>query len=576
MHSFADNPITRSVYLADPSGFVANNRLYVVCTHDQAGATDYGQLVDYYIFSTSDFSSWQNHGIVFDARYDTSWANLAYAPDMAVRNGKYYLYFPDGGDSIGVAVGNSPTGPFSDPIGRSLVNKSMPNCNVQWCFDPGVFVDDNGQAYLYFGGGGPGNARVIRLNSDMTSTSGDAITINAPNFFEAAYMHKRNGTYYFSYCTEGLKIDYMTSSSPTSGFQHRGTVLNNPWDNLGNNNHHSIVEFQGQWYIFYHNRTVSNSVYQRSVCIDHLYYNGDGTIQLVNDTRAGVSPISPTTTTSTYTTTSSYTTTTAGGGGNVTVRARGTQGGERLEIQSNGTTVASFTMSTDYANFSADASGTIRVAFTNDDDVSDGMDIQVDYVDIDGTRYQAEDQATNTGVWQDDSCGGSYSEWLHCDGYIEFGSAGTTTTSAGSTTTSYGSTSTTTSTSGGGNIVVRARGETGNEQIRITANGSSVGTFTVSTSYQNYSASGSGTIRVEFINDDGGDYDVQVDYVDIDGSRQQAEDQATNTGVYQDGSCGGSYSEWLHCEGYIEFGSGSGTTTSTASTTTSSGGWWWW
>jgi hypothetical protein len=276
------------------------------------------------------------------------------------------------------------------------------------------------------------------------------------------------------------------------------------------------------------------------------------------------------------TTTSSYssTTTSSGGSGNVTVRARGTKGGERLEIQSNGTTVATFTMSTSYANYSANVSGTLRVAFTNDDGQSDGMDIQVDYADIDGTRYQAENQATNTGVWQNDSCGGSNSEWLQCDGYIEFGSSGTTTTSSWSSTTSSGGS--TTSTSGGGNIVVRARGETGNEQIRITANGSTVGTFTVSTSYQNYSASGSGTIRVEFTNDDGADYDVQVDYVDIDGSRQQAEDQATNTGVYQDGSCGGSYSEWLHCPGYIEFGGGSGTTTSTAGTTTSSGGWWWW
>ena len=105
-----------------------------------------------------------------------TWANRAYAPDMIYRNGNYYLYFPDGANAIGVAVSSSPTGPFTDPLGRALVSRSTPNANVQWLFDPGVFIDDDGQAYLYFGGGGPGNARVIRLNSDMISTSGSAIT----------------------------------------------------------------------------------------------------------------------------------------------------------------------------------------------------------------------------------------------------------------------------------------------------------------------------------------------------------------------------------------------------------------
>jgi hypothetical protein len=416
----ADNPLVTSVYTADPAGFVANGRLYVICSHDKAGATDYNQLFDYILLSSADLATWQNHGVVFDARTDTSWANLAYAPDMAVKNGKYYLYFPDGGDSIGVAVGNSPEGPFSDPIGRSLVNKNMPNCNVQWCFDPGIFVDDNGQAYLYFGGGGPGNARVIRLNSDMTSVNGDAVTIDAPNFFEAAYMHKRNGTYYFSYSTTsdaGMRIDYMTSSNPMSGFQYRGTILDNPWDNLNNNNHHSIVEYEGQWYIFYHNRTLSNSVYQRSVCLDYLYYNSDGTIQRVNATREGVDPV-----TSTSSPTPEPTPTpTHDPNANITVRARGTMGGEILELHIDGNIVATWTMTTSYEDYYASGSGsTIEVHFTNDDELENGMDIQVDYLIYNNTTYQAEDQEVNTGVYIDGSCGGSYSEMLQCNGYIRF------------------------------------------------------------------------------------------------------------------------------------------------------------
>jgi endo-1,4-beta-xylanase len=177
------------------------------------------------------------------------------------------------------------------------------------------------------------------------------------------------------------------------------------------------------------------------------------------------------------------------------------------------------------------------------------------------------------------------------------GSSSTTTSSYNSTTTSSWN-STTTSNSGSGNITVRARGTTGNERIEIRVNGSTVATHTLTTSYANYSANGSGTIQVAFTNDDNGDADVQVDYITVDGTTYQAENQATNTGVYQDGSCGGSNSEWLHCNGYIEFNTGgttnpttttsswnSTTTSSWNSTTTSNwnstttsnwGGWWWW
>jgi arabinoxylan arabinofuranohydrolase len=289
----ADNPLVSHVYTADPAARVYNGRMYVVTSHDLDTQSGY-DMVDYTMFSSDDMINWRDHGIVFDVDADTTWASRAYAPDMIYRNGNYYLYFPDGANAIGVAVSSSPTGPFIDPLGRALVSRSTPNANVQWLFDPGVFVDDDGQAYLYFGGGAPGNARVIRLNSDMISTSGPAITLDVPNFFEALYMHKRNGVYYLSYSTTpatGFRIDYMTSNSPTSGFTHRGTILPNPWQN-GNNNHHSILEHNGQWYIFYHNRAVANergaSSFQRSINVDRLFYNGDGTIQQVSNGPAGV------------------------------------------------------------------------------------------------------------------------------------------------------------------------------------------------------------------------------------------------------------------------------------------------
>ncbi|MCW8126553.1 endo-1,4-beta-xylanase [Microbulbifer halophilus] len=291
----ADNPLVSQIYTADPAARVFDGRMYVITTHDQDDQSDYSDLHDYTMFSSDDMVNWQDHGVVFDSRTDTDWANLAYAPDIIERNGQYYLYFPDGASSIGVAVSDSPTGPFTDPLGGPLVDRNTPNANVDWVFDPGVFIDDDGQAYLYFGGGGPGNARVIRLNDDMISTSGAAITLDVPNFFEALYMHKRNGTYYLSYSTNneaGLAIDYMTSNSPISGFVHRGTVLPNPWENNNNNNHQSILSFENQWYIFYHNRAVANargaSTYQRSINSDRLFYNGDGSIQQVNAGSAGV------------------------------------------------------------------------------------------------------------------------------------------------------------------------------------------------------------------------------------------------------------------------------------------------
>jgi peptidoglycan/xylan/chitin deacetylase (PgdA/CDA1 family) len=163
----------------------------------------------------------------------------------------------------------------------------------------------------------------------------------------------------------------------------------------------------------------------------------------------------------------------------------------------------------------------------------------------------------------------SSSSWWWWSSTTTSNSASTTTSTwSSSTTSNWGSS--TTSIGGSGNISVRARGVTGNEKIEIRVNGSAVATYTVSTSYQNYSANGSGTIQVAFINDDGGDYDVQVDYITVDGTTYQAENQSTNTGVYQDGSCGGSNSEWLHCEGYIEFSIGGSTTPVPGTTTTSS------
>jgi len=279
---------------------------------------------------------------------------------------------------------------------------------------------------------------------------------------------------------------------------------------------------------------------------------------------------------STTTTSGGYTTTTTSGGGGgsntIVVRARGTGGGEHIYLSLDGNTIGDWNLTTSYQNYSASTnnSGDINVCFDNDD--GENMDVQIDYITVNGSTRQAEDQTYNTGVWQNNECGGGdgRSEWLHCEGCIGFGSVSggggaTTTTAAGTTTTSGGYTTTTTSGGGGSNsIVVRARGTNGDEHINLTVGGSQIGSWTLSTSMNNYSAStnNTGGINVVFDND-GTNRDVQVDYITVNGSTRQAENQGTNTAVWQNGSCGGSNSEWMHCNGYIGFGDvgGGGTTT---------------
>ncbi len=257
-------------------------------------------MVDYHVFSSSDLANWQDHGVVLDAA-DIPFATKLYAPDCAydAASGKYYLYFPDSGSTIGVAVSDDPGGPFTNPV--QLVTKQTPGAaDVDWLFDPTAFVDDDGEVYLYFGGGQPDtgdNARVIRLNSDMVSLKdASTTTIVVPDFFEASFLFKREGKYYFSYSTtfqnHAPTIDYMISDDPMTGFEYVGTVIPNPDGNNGNNNHHSMVEYEGQWYVFYHNRVIANrdgySDYQRSITLDKLSWDENGHMVPVSATRGEV------------------------------------------------------------------------------------------------------------------------------------------------------------------------------------------------------------------------------------------------------------------------------------------------
>ena len=237
---FADYPIASHRFLADPGAIVYNGRVYLYCSNDDDNLVDANggyRMTSIVCISSSDLKNWTDHGVVFEVPRDASWANRSWAPSPVEKDGKFFLYFGNGGNGIGVAVADNPLGPFKDPLGKRLIETNTPGvmpAEHMWLFDPMAFIDDDGQAYLYFGGNGDDNVRVIKLNKDMISVDGPAIKLSALYFFEAAWMHKYNNKYYFSYSTQPraqMRIDYMISDHPTSGFTYGGVVSMQPPDN---------------------------------------------------------------------------------------------------------------------------------------------------------------------------------------------------------------------------------------------------------------------------------------------------------------------------------------------------------
>jgi len=291
----AHNPLVTQIFTADPNAIVYGDKIYVYTSHDVDGQSGF-DMVDYHAYSSDDMVNWQDHGVLIHAN-ELPWAGNLYAPGACSKNGKYYLYIPNSGSAIGVAVADDPGGPFVDPLGKALVSKSFPNADVPWLFDPACFIDDDGQGYLYFGGGDNGgqNARVVRLNDDMISIKDSmATTIPTVAFFEASFMHKHEGKYYFSYSSNftsghNAALEYLIGDSPMSGFEHQGKLLDNANINNGNNNHGSVIEFGGKHYLFYHNRKLQqelgvDKVNNRSIAVQELTYAADGTIPTLSMT----------------------------------------------------------------------------------------------------------------------------------------------------------------------------------------------------------------------------------------------------------------------------------------------------
>ena len=304
----ADDHIFSLRYMADPWTMEYNGRLYIFASHDRyEPGTQYNSIKDIVCISTDDMKNWTDHGEVFSIR-DSKWgAKLTWAPSVVERNGKFYLYYSDGMERIGVAISDSPTGPYIDNHSGPIVDKNTPGVGKgggrwgMWCFDPSVLIDDDGQAYMYFGGSSPENSRIIKLKANMIEVDGAAVKANTPGFFEASFVHKYKGKYYYSYSGHHYfspsSIEYVTSDKPMEGFDNVKVAMRTPPVNDGFNHHQSIFEFKGNWYMAYHNRqlAVENGIedrpareFMRSLCIDYLYHNEDGSIKEVIPTKDGL------------------------------------------------------------------------------------------------------------------------------------------------------------------------------------------------------------------------------------------------------------------------------------------------
>jgi hypothetical protein len=273
-------PIIQTKYTADPAPMVYNDTVFLYTSHDEDDAFGF-KMLDWLLYTSSDMVNWTEHGAVASLK-DFKWArqdNGAWAVQCIERNGKFYLYCPMHGAGIGVLVADSPYGPFTDPLGKRLIDTE----HFWQDIDPTPFIDDDGQAYLYWGNP---DIYYVKLNEDMISTSGEVIkeATKPKNYQEGPWVWKRKDHYYLAYastcCPEG--IGYAMSSSPTGPWEYKGMIVDA--SELTRGNHPGIIEFKGRSYCFGHSydllKKITPKFYERrSVDMDEILYNLDGSIQ---------------------------------------------------------------------------------------------------------------------------------------------------------------------------------------------------------------------------------------------------------------------------------------------------------
>lgn len=283
----AQNPIIQTKYTADPAPLIYHDTVFLYTSHDEDDAFGF-KMQNWLLYTSTDMVNWTDHGEVASLK-NFKWIpfdNGAWAPQCVYRNNKFYLYCPMPNNvGIGVLVSESPYGPFTDPIGKPLIKNSIDD------IDPTVLIDDDGQAYLYWGNP---NLYYVKLNDDMISYSGPIVKDSsvakikgAPDPFhyqEGPWAYKRNGRYYMAYastcCPEG--IGYAMSNSPTGPWEYKGSIMDG--DPRSSGNHPGIVDYKGNTYVFGFNynigkQTMSKHYERRSVCVEKITFNPDGTIQ---------------------------------------------------------------------------------------------------------------------------------------------------------------------------------------------------------------------------------------------------------------------------------------------------------
>lgn len=297
--NLVSNPAIPGLF-ADPNIVRFGDTYYLYATTDGFAGWSGTQ---FRVFSSKDLVNWTDHGVILDVAADIAWAdNSAWAPGIAEKNGKYYFYFSAGlasGDTrkhLGVAVADSPTGPFRDALGKPLVSAGA---YTGQAIDPMVFTDTGGQSYLYWG---QGASHQVPLNADMVSFNSSQVrTYNPTNYNEGSFVVKRGSTYYFMWSendtrSEDYRVAYATGTSPTGPWGPRtGLILQKDLaQGIKGTGHHSVVQVPGtdQWYIAYHRFAIPNGDgTHRETMIDRLYFNTDGTIRPVVPTLEGIEPL---------------------------------------------------------------------------------------------------------------------------------------------------------------------------------------------------------------------------------------------------------------------------------------------
>ena len=290
---WAQNPLIRDQFTADPTARVFQDKVYVYPSHDVNCGTKWFCMKDYHVFSSENLTNWIDHGVIVTQErvaWVDSTKNSMWAPDCFEKDDKYYFYFPAIADSnkgirgmtVGVAISDTPYGPF--------IPEAEPIKGISG-IDPNVFMDKDGQAYLYWAGFG--GLKGAKLKENMLELATEPVVIDSlpKGMKEGPFLFERNGIYYFTFPhvikkTEALV--YATGDNPLGPFQYKGIIMDEHPSGCWTN-HHSILKYKGQWYLFYHHNDLSPSFDKnRSICADSLFFNEDGTVQKVVPTLRGV------------------------------------------------------------------------------------------------------------------------------------------------------------------------------------------------------------------------------------------------------------------------------------------------